>query len=189
MISAGNSCFRKPNIFNNDAEKDRRRILFYENEPMQLQKSMKLIRQLPMFLPVVILSACATCKIEPPPTVIGTDREGAAKVAASALGSSISGAEISGNIKSVVNSTYVTVAQDDVAFYLLLQAYNCESKRGHLKEADALLVAAREELARRHNAPVAAVTANPTALTSTENKVLSSATKEETKAAIASKPQ
>jgi hypothetical protein len=135
-----------------------------------------------------LVSSCA-CKIEPPPSVMGTSREGAAKVAADSLGSSVAKGEISGNYTGVVNRTYVTVAQDDVAFYLLLQAYNCESRRGHKEAANALLQTAREELARRHNATPVTVAAHPTTLTPTEEKVLSrSPLKEEISNKIAAPP-
>ena len=133
-----------------------------------------------------LLSACQTCKVNPPPSVVGTNKEIAAKAAASALATSVTGVEIGGNYKNIVNETYVTVGQDDVAFYLLLQAANCESSRGHLAQADALIMAAREELARRHRAPVVAVASNPDTLTPTEKKVLAkSPLKEEIKSTIA----
>ena len=78
------------------------------------------------------LIACRTqCKIEPPPNVIGTSKEIQAKAAANALSTAISGGELSGQYQNTVNNTYQTVRQDDVAFYLLLQAYNCESARGN----------------------------------------------------------
>jgi len=93
------------------------------------------------------------CKIEPPPGVVGTNKEISAKAAANALGSAISGGEIGGSYKNTVNNTYQTVGQDDVAFYLLLQAYNCESARGNAAGAAELLRLAREELARRHDVP------------------------------------
>lgn len=133
-----------------------------------------------------LCAGCQTCKVEPPPSVVGTDKEIAAKAAASALGSGVSGAEVSLNYKNIVNSTYVTVGQDDVAFYLLLQAANCESSRGHLAQADALIKAARQELARRHKAPAAMVSSHPDSLTPTEKQVLAkSPLKEEIKTTIA----
>jgi hypothetical protein len=104
----------------------------------------------------VVLTGCAShpqCKIEPPPNVIGTNKEMQAKAAANALASAISGGELSGHYQNTVNNTYQTVGQDDVAFYLLLQAYNCESERGNAAGAADILRLAREELARRHNAP------------------------------------
>jgi len=114
------------------------------------------------------------CKIEPPPTVIGTNKEMSAKAAANALTSAISGGKVSANYQNTVNNTYVTVGQDDVAFYLLMQAYNCESSRGHTAQAAEILRLARQELARRHRAqpPSTAVAVTSTTLTATENKVL-----------------
>jgi len=127
-----------------------------------------------------------TCKVDPPPTVVGTDKEIAAKAAANALGSGVSGVELGGSYKNIVNSTYATVGQDDVAFYLLLQAANCESSRGHLAQADALIKAARQELARRHKTAPAAVASHPDSLTPTEKQVLAkSPLKNEIKTTIA----
>ena len=125
---------------------------------------------------VVALSGCASqqCKIEPPPTVIGTNKEISAKAAANALASAISGGELSGHYQNTVNNTYQTVGQDDVAFYLLLQAYNCESARGNAAGAAEILKLAREELARRHDKPPPPprVAATSKKLTKTEAHVL-----------------
>ena len=78
------------------------------------------------------LAGCTKqCKVEPPPGVIGTNKEISAKAAANALNTAISGGELSGHYQNTVNNTYQTVGQDDIAFYLLLQAYNCESARGN----------------------------------------------------------
>jgi hypothetical protein len=114
------------------------------------------------------------CKVEPPPGVVGTNKEMQAKAAANALSSVVSGGEISGNYQNAVNSTYQTVGQDDVAFYLLLQAYNCESERGHTAAAADILRLAREELARRHDKPPPPprVAATSRKLTKTEENVL-----------------
>jgi len=135
---------------------------------------MKIIIQTVLFVSVAaLLASCAqTCKINPPPTVVGTDKEIAANAAASALGTAVSNLSGGGSYKNIVNTTYVSVGQDDLAFYLLLQAYNCESSRGHLAQADALLKTARQELARRHKSTPAAVTTHPDSLTPTEKKVL-----------------
>jgi hypothetical protein len=92
-------------------------------------------------------------------------------VAADALGASISKGELGVNYKNVVNKTYVSASQDVVAFYLLLQAYNSESRRGHKVAADALLQADREELARRHSVRIEPASLNPTALSPAENKI------------------
>jgi len=121
-----------------------------------------------------LLFSCngSSCKIDPPPAVVGTDKEAGANVAASALGAAISNGSLAANYKNIVNKTYVTVDKDDVAFYLLLQAYNCESERGHLAQADALLVTAREQLARRNNSAPTMVASHPTTLTPVESKVL-----------------
>ena len=121
------------------------------------------------------LIACRTqCKIEPPPNVIGTTKEIQAKAAANALSTAISGGELSGQYQNTVNNTYQTVRQDDVAFYLLLQAYNCESARGNAAGAAEILRLAREELARRHDVPPppARVAATSKTLTKTEQHVL-----------------
>lgn len=134
-------------------------------------KTKSVTRLLLSGMTTALLSACA-CQIQPPPSVIGTDREAATKVAAGELGTSITKGEVSANYKGVVNRTYVTVSQDDVAFYLLLQAYNCESRRGNTEAAKALLQTARQELARRHKSKPAAVTSHPTTLTPTEDRVL-----------------
>ena len=124
----------------------------------------------------VALSGCASqqCKIEPPPTVIGTKKEMSAKAAANALSAAISGGELSGHYQNTVNNTYQTVGQDDVAFYLLLQAYNCESARGNAAGAAEILQLAREELARRHDVPPPPkrVAATSKTLTKTERHVL-----------------
>ena len=104
----------------------------------------------------VVLTGCASgsqFKIEPPPGVIGTNKEMSAKAAANALSSAISGGEVGGSYKNVVNNTYQTVGQDDVAFYLLLQASNIENARGNAAGAAEILRLAREELARRHRKP------------------------------------
>ncbi len=131
------------------------------------------------------------CKIDPPPGVMGTNKEISAKAAANALGSAISGGEISGGYKNTVNNTYQTVGQDDVAFYLLLQAYNCESARGNAAGAAELLRLAREELARRHDAPPPPpkVAATSKTLTKTERHVLrKSPLKETISATLAASP-
>jgi hypothetical protein len=141
----------------------------------------------------IVLIGCASqqCKIEPPPNVIGTKKEMSAKAAASALTSAISGGEASANYKNAVNNTYQTVGQDDVAFYLLLQAYNCESARGHTAAAADLLRLAREELARRHDAPPPPphVAATSKTLTKTERHVLrKSPLKEQISTTLAAPP-
>ena len=121
------------------------------------------------------LIACRTqCKIEPPPNVIGTTKEIQAKAAANALSTAISGGELSGQYQNTVNNTYQTVRQDDVAFYLLLQAYNCESARGNAAGAAEILRLARQELARRHDVapPPKQVAATSKRLTKTEQHVL-----------------
>jgi hypothetical protein len=123
----------------------------------------------------LFLPGCAKqCKIEPPPGVIGTNKEISAKAAANALTTAISGGELSGHYQNTVNNTYQTVGQDDVAFYLLLQAYNCESARGNAAGAAEILRLAREELARRHDVPPppARVAATSKTLTKTERHVL-----------------
>jgi hypothetical protein len=123
----------------------------------------------------VVLTGCQPqCKVEPPPSVVGTSKEIQAKAAANALTGAISGGEISGNYQNAVNSTYQTVGQDDIAFYLLLQAYNCESERGHTAAAADILRLAREELARRADAtpPPPRVAATSRKLTKTEEHVL-----------------
>jgi hypothetical protein len=137
-----------------------------------------------------MMSCKTTCDIKPPPSVAGTDKEMSAKVAANAISSAISGGEVSGNYKNVVNNTYQTVKQDDIAFYLLMQAYNCESERGHTAAAGEILALARQELARRHDAtpPPTPIAVTSTALTSTEAKVLKNSPpvlKEEVKKTIA----
>ncbi|GEM_PF-3319246 len=137
-----------------------------------------------------LVSCKTTCDIKPPPSVVGTDKEASAKVAANAISTAISGGEVSGSYKNVVNNTYQTVNQDDVAFYLLMQAYNCESARGHTAAAADILALARQELARRHKAEPQAtpIAVTSTALTSTEVKVLKNsppALKEEVKKTIA----
>ena len=135
----------------------------------------------------VALIACRTqCKIDPPPNVIGTTKEIEAKAAANALASAISGGELSGHYQNTVNNTYQTVGQDDVAFYLLLQAYNCESARGNAAGAAEILKLAREELARRHDQPPPPphVAATSKTLTKTEQHVLR---KSPLKGAISSK--
>src|SRR5882762_6491975 len=123
----------------------------------------------------VFLTGCAKqCKIEPPPGVFGTNKEISAKAAANALTTAISGGELSGHYQNTVNNTYQTVGQDDVAFYLLMQAYNCESARGNTAGAAELLRTAREELARRHDRPPPPprVAATSRRLTKTEEHVL-----------------
>jgi hypothetical protein len=123
----------------------------------------------------VALTGCRTqCDIKPPPNVIGTSKEMQAKAAANALSTAISGGELSGHYQNTVNNTYQTVSQDDVAFYLLLQAYNCESARGNAAGAAEILRLAREELARRHDVPPppARVAATSKTLTKTERHVL-----------------
>ena len=114
------------------------------------------------------------CKIEPPPGVVGTNKEISAKAAANALTTAISGGELSGHYQNTVNNTYQTVGQDDVAFYLLLQAYNCESARGNAAGAAEILRLARQELARRHDVapPPKQVAATSKRLTKTEQHVL-----------------
>ena len=126
---------------------------------------------------VAAITACTTsqqCKIEPPPGVMGTNKEMSAKAAANALGSAIAGGEVGGSYKNAVNNTYQTVGQDDVAFYLLLQAYNCESARGNAAGAAEILRLARQELARRHDVapPPKQVAATSKRLTKTEQHVL-----------------
>jgi len=138
---------------------------------------------------LVLLSGCAsiTCKIDPPPNVIGTGNEMAAKAAANNLATAISGASaVVDYYHDVVNRTYDTVGQDDVAFYLLLQAYDCESARGNAAGAAEILQLAREELARRHNQPPPSrrVAATSNKLTKTEEHVLR---KSPLKGAISSK--
>ena len=137
------------------------------------QKNMKTTIQLLLYLTIAgVLASCQTCKIEPPPTGVDKDKQAGAKAAADALSTAISKGSIEANYHNVVKTTYVTVDQDSVAFYLLLQAYNCESGRGHAAQADGLMKMAREELARRHQASTGAIAENPTTLTPTEKRVL-----------------
>lgn len=114
---------------------------------------------------------CA-CTLTPPPTAIGTDKENTVKVAASALTKSIANLDVEGSYKNVVNNTYATIGQDDMAFYLLLEAATCLADKGKKDQADKLIEMARVELANRHNAPTSTVTAHPSALTKTEAKVI-----------------
>jgi hypothetical protein len=126
-------------------------------------------------LMVSVLAACTTtCKVEPPQTAVSADKQLKAEAAANALTTAISGASAGVDYHNVVNRTYVTVGQDDVAFYLLMQAYNCESSRGHTAQAAEILRLARQELARRHRAqpPSTAVAVTSTSLTPTEHQVL-----------------
>src|SRR3954463_12376624 len=88
---------------------------------------------------VVLLTSCQSCKIEPPPTGVDTDKQAGAKAAANALTTTISGASGEVNYHNVVKKTYATVGQDDIAFYLLMQAYNCESSRKHTAQAQEIL--------------------------------------------------
>jgi hypothetical protein len=163
---------------------------FLKNSGLRKPQHMKPVIQLgPYIFIAVALAACSTqpqCKIEPPPTVIGTNKEMSAKAAANALASAISGGELSGHYQNTVNNTYQTVGQDDVAFYLLLQAYNCESARGNAAGAAEILQLAREELARRHDKPPPPkrVAATSKKLTQTEEHVLR---KSPLKGAISSK--
>jgi len=115
---------------------------------------------------------CKTCTIEPPPTGVQTDKEAGAKAAASALTTAISQGSIEGNYRNIVNTTYATVGQDDVALFMLLKASECESDKGHVAQANQLLDMARIQLAKRHDASGAAVAENPTTLTPVEKKVL-----------------
>jgi hypothetical protein len=50
------------------------------------------------------------CKIDPPPGVMGTNKEMSAKAAANALGTAIAGGEVGGSYKNAVNNTYQTGA-------------------------------------------------------------------------------
>jgi len=140
----------------------------------------------------VLLTGCPPpqCKIDPPPGVIGTNKETSAKVAANALSSVISGGELSGHYQNTVNNTYQTVGQDDIAFFLLLEAYNCESARGNAAGAAELLRLAREELARRHDVapPPARVAATSKTLTKTERHVLRKSPLKETISATLAAP-
>jgi hypothetical protein len=122
--------------------------------------------------------------------VIGTNKEASVKAAANALSSVISGGELSGHYQNTVNNTYQTVREDDVAFYLLLQAYNCESARGNAAGAAELLRLAREELARRHDVPPppAGVAATSRTLTKTERHVLRKSPLKETISATLASP-
>ena len=135
---------------------------------------------------VALFGCTQQCKIEPPPGVIGTNKEMSAKVAANALSGAISGGEMGGHYQNAVNNTYQTVGQDDIAFYLLIQAYECESARGNAAGAAEILKLAREELARRHDQPPppARVAATSKTLTKTEQHVLR---KSPLKGAISSK--
>ena len=126
-------------------------------------------------LVVSVLAACTTtCKVEPPQTAVSADKQLKAEAAANAITTAISGVSAGVDYHNVVNRTYVTVGQDDVAFYLLMQAYNCESSRGHTAAAAEILRLARQELARRHRAqpPSTAVAVTSTSLTATEHQVL-----------------
>jgi hypothetical protein len=137
-----------------------------------------------------IFWGCKTCTIEPPPTGVQTDRQAGAKAAASALTTAISQGSIEGNYHNIVNKTYATVGQDDVALYMLLKASECESDKGHVAQANTLLEMARVQLAKRQGASGAAVAENPTTLTPVEKKVLkTSPLKEDVKKTLeASKP-
>jgi len=147
-------------------------------EKLALKKGrqhMKLFIQATVCVLVVsVLAACTTCKIEPPQTAVSADKQLKAEAAANALTTAVSGASAGVDYHNVVNRTYVTVGQDDVAFYLLMQAYNCESSRGHTAQAAEILRLARQELARRHRAqpPSTAVAVTSTSLTATEHQVL-----------------
>ena len=119
-----------------------------------------------------------------------TDKQAGAKAAANALTTAVSGGSAEVNYHNVVKRTYVTVGQDDVAFYLLMQAYNCESARKHTAQAQEILSLARQELARRHAATQLspAIAVGSTMLTPTEKKVLKNSSpelKEEVKKTIA----
>ena len=132
-----------------------------------------------------VFVGCKTCNIEPPQTGVQTDKEAGAKVAAAALSTAISQGSVEGNYRNIVNTTYATVGQDDIALYLLLKASECESEKGHVAQANQLLDMARIQLAKRHDASGASVAENPTTLTPVEKKVLkTSPLKEEVKKTI-----
>ena len=81
-------------------------------------------------------SACQPrCRITPPPATVGTNKEIQAKAAADALSAAVTKIEVGGSYRNAVNTTYGAVAEADTAFYLLLQAYNCESERGNTQGA------------------------------------------------------
>lgn len=133
-----------------------------------------------LLVAVCIFTSCQSCKIEPPPTGVDTDKQAGAKAAANALTTTISGASGEVNYHNVVKKTYATVGQDDIAFYLLMQAYNCESSRKHTAQAQEILALARQELARRHEATQLspAIAVGSTNLTPTESKVLKNSSPE-----------
>src|SRR4051812_23106616 len=103
-----------------------------------------------------------------------------AKAAANAQTTTISGASGEVNYHNVVKKTYATVGQDDIAFYLLMQAYSCESGRNHTVQAQEILALARQELARRHEATQLspAIAVGSTMLTPTEKRVLKNSSPE-----------
>lgn len=132
-------------------------------------------------VPAVFLASCCPglfcppCKIIPPPTGDERGVDLSAKLAADALSASLGKGEVSGNIKTTVKKTYGAVDKDDVALYLLLQAADCESRRGNEQAANEMRKTAREELLIRRNASrkeVAKVSSQPTKLTPTETKLL-----------------
>lgn len=121
-----------------------------------------------------VLTSCQ-CKILPPPTSVAGTVDVSAKLAAEALTASLGKGEISGNVKGTVTKTYATVSSDDIALYLLLQAANCESRRGNNAGAAELRQTAREELLIRRGKSkptVSQVEATPTKLTQVEKQVL-----------------
>jgi hypothetical protein len=166
-------------------------MVTFERLQFESRKLMKIFVQLLVCIMIgCVFWGCKTCTIEPPPTGVQTNKEAGAKAAASALTTAVSQGSIEGNYRNVVNTTYATVGQDDVALYLLLKASECESDKGHVAQANQLLDMARVELAKRHDASGAAVAENPTTLTPVEKKVLkTSPLKEDVKKTLeASKP-
>lgn len=167
------------------------RLIYFWNAARNLSPPMKTVLQISVCsIFVSLFASCQSCKIEPPLTGVDADKQVGAKAAANALTTAVSGGSAEVNYHNVVKKTYATVGQDDVAFYLLMQAYNCESARRHTAAAQEILSLARQELARRHEAtPLApGIAVGSTMLTPTEKKVLKNSSqelKEEVKKTIA----
>src|SRR2546430_16556095 len=79
---------------------------------------------------------CKPRTIEPSATGVHTDKQAGAKAAAAALTTAISQGSIEVNYHTIVNTSYATVGQDDVALFMLLKASECESDKGHVAQAN-----------------------------------------------------
>lgn len=109
-----------------------------------------IIPSLGLIIAALAAASCA-CKITPPPTRLYSNTELSGKVAAE-LEQLHANGELSGNWKNTVDRQFAALNDDNAAYFMLLEAIQCESRRGNKALAQQMFRTLDRELAERRPA-------------------------------------